>query len=227
LPCIGNDIVYLDLPDNREKIRDRRFLDRVFTSEERTFIKQWPENGNAVLWAFWAGKESAYKALSKSMPGIPSTPRRYEVRFAAALNHCFQSEGNVTWSGVVETPAGQVACQVLLTPDYVHCLAVAGGRLPDEPVIARVLKWDREKDISEALRRAAVRHIAAAAAACPSAVEIIRHLTPKGLGPPCILVDGHRTAMDITLSHDGRYGAFALLDHSATGRNILDSRCED
>ena len=210
MPYIGNDIVDLDLPDNREKIRDRRFLERVFTSEERVLIERTPAGGNTVLWALWAGKESAYKALSKSTPDIPSTPRRYEVRFTAPLNHCLQSEGNVTWSGVVETPAGQVACQALLTPDYVHCLAVAGGCLPDELVIARVLQWDDDEDLSATLRRAAMRCIADAVKIRPSAIEIIRHLTPKGLGPPCVLVDGQRCAADITLSHDGRYGAFAL-----------------
>jgi hypothetical protein len=207
---IGNDIVDLALPDNREKIRDRRFLDRVFTAEEQYFIKQYHGHSNSVLWALWAGKESAYKALSKSTPDIPSTPRCYEVRFTAPLNHCFQSEGNVILSGVVETPAGQVTCQTLLTPHYVHCLAVAGGCLPDEQIIARVLIWDDDEDISTTLRRAAMRCIADAAKVRPSAVDIIRHTMPKGLGPPCVLVDGQRCATDITLSHDGRYGAFAL-----------------
>jgi len=127
----------------------------------------------------------------------------------------------------VETPSGQVACQALLTPDYIHCLAVAGGRLPDERLISRVLKWDHEEDISAALRRAAIRDIADTAAVCSSAIEIIRQPTPKGLSPPCILMDGQRSAMDITLSHDGRYGAFALFDNSATGRNIPGSRCKD
>lgn len=222
MPHIGNDIVDLHLPENREKIRDRRFLDRVFTAEERAFIEQRPEDGHALLWALWAGKESAYKALGKNMPDISSAPRRYRVVFSVlAPDGNNGSDGHVQkirsdkdsiWTGTVETPAGNVSCQALLTPDYAHCLAVAGGCLPDERIVSHILKWKQPENPSAALRRSAIIHMAGAAAVDPSAVEIIRYQTPKGLGMPCVLINGRRCATDITLSHDGRWGAFALLN---------------
>lgn len=210
MPFIGNDIVDLDLPDNRKKIPDRRFLDRVFTADEQKFIAQHAQNA-ALVWALWAGKESAYKALSKSVPGIPSIPRRYRVVFSvAAADKIIEKGGRSVWNGAVETPAGSVLCRVLLTPDYVHCLAIAGGCLSDERLIQRVLRWNQNEDLSAGLRRMAIERLAFAGEVCPSAIEIVRQQTPKGLGPPRVFVNGSRSATDITLSHDGRWGAFAL-----------------
>lgn len=220
MPHIGNDIVDLDLPDNLEKIRDRRFLDRVFSDSERNFIEQHQDHGNDVLWALWAAKESAYKALSKGMPDIPSTPRRYRVVFSVlAPDGTDSSDGQVQktgpnkdsiWTGNVKTPAGNVFCQALLTPDYVHCLAVTGGFLQEKRMISQVLKWNEQQDPSVTLRRAVIQRIADTALLNSSAIEIKRHSTPKGLGPPCVFVHNQPSTIDISLSHDGRYGAFAL-----------------
>lgn len=220
MPHIGNDIVDLDLPDNLEKIRDRRFLDRVFTDSERIFIEQYQEYGNDALWALWAAKESAYKALSKGTPDVPSTPRRYRVDFSVlAPDGTKSSDGQVQkigpnkdsiWTGIVKTPAENVFCQALLTPDYVHCLAVTGGCLQEKRMISQVLKWNEQQDPSVTLRRAAIQRIADTALLNPSAIEIKRHPTPKGLGPPRVFVHHQPSTIDISLSHDGRYGAFAL-----------------
>ena len=78
MPPVGNDIVDLKEPDNCGKSGDDRFLGRVFTPEERDRIVA-AACPDQLLWAFWAAKEAAYKAVSRDDPSICSTPRRYGV----------------------------------------------------------------------------------------------------------------------------------------------------
>ena len=66
---LGNDIV--DLRDSRHegKARDLRFLRRVLSDSEQRDIRQSPDPDQA-LWIRWAGKEAAFKTVSKSV-GTP------------------------------------------------------------------------------------------------------------------------------------------------------------
>jgi hypothetical protein len=66
---LGNDIVDLADPRHRGKTREQRFLDRVFTPREQADIDSSPDSDSA-LWLRWAGKEAAYKTVSKSL-GTP------------------------------------------------------------------------------------------------------------------------------------------------------------
>ena len=77
---VGNDIVDLTNPDVRRKSQDTRFINRVFTQGEQEQIFG-STNPDVMLWALWAGKESAYKIVSKSYPAVPSVPRAYNVSF--------------------------------------------------------------------------------------------------------------------------------------------------
>lgn len=209
MPAIGNDIVDLTTPENRNKSRDRRFLDRVFTPEERAFIGP-AEQPEAILWALWAGKEGAYKAISKINPGVSSVPRRYHVRFLKGdPKTCLVSSQEAILSGLVETPAGEVFFRTLLTPQYVHCLAVTGTCL-SEKLIFQVLDLQDQPDLSASLQRTVVRRLSSLLGIHPSTIEIQRPRTPLGYGPPRIFVEGEETELDISLSHDGRYGAYAL-----------------
>jgi phosphopantetheinyl transferase (holo-ACP synthase) len=66
---LGNDIV--DLADLRHqgKATDQRFLHRVFTVDERETVRS-SSQPDQTLWMLWAGKEAAFKTLSKSL-GTP------------------------------------------------------------------------------------------------------------------------------------------------------------
>ena len=68
---LGNDIVDLADPRHEGKAGDRRFLQRVFSEEEQKDIQS-SENPDRALWIRWAGKEAAFKTISKSL-GIPPT----------------------------------------------------------------------------------------------------------------------------------------------------------
>jgi hypothetical protein len=62
----------VDLADGRHagKAGDHRFLERVFTPEERTIIQS-SAAPDQTLWMLWAGKEAAFKTVSKARGAPP------------------------------------------------------------------------------------------------------------------------------------------------------------
>ncbi|MGD2120552.1 MAG: 4'-phosphopantetheinyl transferase superfamily protein [Gemmatimonadota bacterium] len=67
---LGNDIVDLTDPRHAGKASDHRFLARVFSEAETVQIRA-TENQDRALWARWAGKEAAFKTISKFQGGPP------------------------------------------------------------------------------------------------------------------------------------------------------------
>jgi phosphopantetheine--protein transferase-like protein len=75
---IGNDIVDLAEPGVAGKERDRRFMDRVFTPDERARILE-AAAPTIALWKTWTAKESAFKIASKIREGLVFRHRAFEV----------------------------------------------------------------------------------------------------------------------------------------------------
>jgi phosphopantetheine--protein transferase-like protein len=233
LPPVGNDIVDLKEPDNCGKSGDDRFLGRVFTPEERDRIvgAACPDK---VLWAFWAAKEAAYKAVSRDEPSICSTPRRYFVDMGDQdVDHAFSDREDVTGrialdgqdagkaidaavksegrlAGRVITPRGAAALWIIMTDEYVHALAATEvGDLAT--LVHRVDRIDVEKGTGGAsafVRRQLLLEIAHRLK-YPIDDLAIRN-EPSDRGAPCVFLRGRLLAVEVSLSHDGRFTAFAL-----------------
>ncbi len=78
---LGNDVVALRSPRARNKTRDGRFLERVFTPREREAVLAAPFPDGA-LWLLWAGKESLYKGVTKALGSPPPFQHnRFRVSF--------------------------------------------------------------------------------------------------------------------------------------------------
>jgi hypothetical protein len=60
------------------------------------------------------------------------------------------------------------------------------------------------------VRRAAINHLASILKVPPYYIDIRRDNTPHGYGAPRVFIEGSRTDIDISLSHDGQYSAFAV-----------------
>ncbi len=65
---IGNDVVDLSDPETRQQGLHPRFDERVFDPRERALLGD-SDSPHVLRWAFWAAKESAYKALKRLDPG--------------------------------------------------------------------------------------------------------------------------------------------------------------
>jgi len=189
------------------KSRDIRFVNRVFTTHEQQTILN-GKNRDTVLWSLWAGKETAYKAISKMYPAVTSAPRRYEIELLS-------SNGSVPERGVAHTPFGVVSLRLFVRSDHLHCVGVTEDLAMDS-VIWDVLKVDQyrrshkyqSKIVREMIKQQASFYLNDP----PESMEIKRAMGCHGLEPPVLYVRDTKTAIDISMSHDGRFAACALQD---------------
>jgi phosphopantetheine--protein transferase-like protein len=199
---VGNDIVDLAAPGNLGKSGDGRFLGRVFTAEERAFIAG-SARPDTLLWALWAAKEAAYKAVSRGDPAVCSIPRQYRV----VLDRGNAERTVALLTGKVITPRGELALRIALTADWVHALAAESGAAL-ERLCQRVDDLDGAGDPSAFVRKTLLREIARFLGCAACDLSVIKD--PGGLGTPRVLFRGRVLTAEVSLSHDGRFAAFAF-----------------
>ena len=204
-------------PQNVGKSQNTRFINRVFTPEEQKLISH-ASKQDAMLWTLWAGKETAYKVISKSYPSAISVPRSYRVSLDLAEETDKSGEFPVaddTVTGFVDTPYGKVYIKIFITSDYVHCIGTTSAL---EEIDSLVWHVDRISLNSEALpdyesmfvRRALKKHLAGYIDHNPEDIDIRREKCSNGLMPPFVYIGGRKAGLDISLSHDGMYTAHAF-----------------
>jgi hypothetical protein len=165
----------------------------VFTASERDAIARSPQP-NHLRWTLWAAKESAYKAARKLGSHVVFSPRRFEVDALAG------DEGTVSHDGA------RWRVRLQRGDDAVHVIAMVEKPGAEEPLagLARVASAD--EDLSAAVRRFAVREIAARLAIDSTRIAIVR----RGR-IPVLTLDAEPTAHELSLSHHGSVVAFAAL----------------
>ena len=199
------------------KSRNVRFVNRVFTpSEQRQIVGS--TDPDKALWALWAGKETTYKIISKRY-SVSSSPRLYEVRLSRTdrqerPDSCF-SEGKAL-SGFVDTPHGTCYIRVIITADYIHCI---GNSISSEAMDSVIWQVDRIGPASGdapdfesvAVRKALKKHLSTSCNKSTEDIEIRRAKGSRDLGPPLVYINGRQAEIDISLSHDGRFAAYAFV----------------
>jgi hypothetical protein len=213
--------VDLNDPHNTGKSRNTRFLNRVFTADEkRQIFNAAPVHPDIILWSLWAGKETAYKVISKDNPTVSSVPRLYEVSLFQGCDFKEQvspSFSNTRCDGFVDTPGNRVYIRVCIHRDYVHCI---GNSCSAETLDSMVWHVDTVgpdiyppmADSSVLVRVALKKHLASHYNIRPEQIDIKREKTLKGgLGPPFIYLNGRQADIDISLSHDGQRTAYAFI----------------
>ena len=202
MPPVGNDVVDLAAPGNLGKSGDGRFCGHVFTAEERDLIAG-AARPDALLWAFWAAKEAAYKAISRGDPVICSIPRQYRV----VLETGNAAGTAARLAGKVITPRGELVLRVDLRADWVHALA-AGSEAALDRLCQRVEGLDGAGDPSAFVRVGLLREIARFLGCAAGELSVVKD--PDGPGAPGFLFRGRLLAAEVSLSHDGRFSAFAF-----------------
>lgn len=117
--------------------------------------------------------------------------------------------------GTVDTPYGYIHIRIFVTREYVHCV---GATVPLETTDAVVWHVDRIGSVCEAslaneslcVREALKKHLSACIDESPEGIEIRRERGPHGLQPPFVHLHGRRDDIDISLSHDGIFTAYAF-----------------
>ncbi|MBW3535035.1 MAG: 4'-phosphopantetheinyl transferase superfamily protein [Gemmatimonadetes bacterium] len=218
-PAVGVDVV--DLGDRRcqGKAADTRFVERVMAPVEAEAIAAAPDPDMA-LWRLWASKEAAFKVVSK-MEGGP--PTFVHATFVAA------GEGAVLWQGIEvpvrlevrddalvalawEPPGGSGAGVRwdVVTPDALD----PAPDLELEALVRRHLHEEERPPVhsrpSALVRLGARRALATALAVDEARVSVVCPVGSAGRTPPVARLDGAPVAADVSLSHHGRYLAWAV-----------------
>lgn len=173
-------------------------------------------NADVMLWALWAGKESAYKVVSKSYPAVPSVPRAYNVSFDKDVMQLSRScSVCYIFSGAVRTPCGSILIKTFQTHDSIHCIGASESPEGLDSVIWGVKRISKSLNApphfeSSAVREAAKEHLSLYLNWKPDEIEIRRLKGPRGLEGPIVYVNDRRAGVDISLSHEGEFVAYAF-----------------
>ena len=199
--AVGNDLVYLADPEIAGHHLRARFVARVCAPGERDRLSGSGEP-LVLLWSLWAAKEAAYKAAGKTRPGLVFAPRLYEVDAAM---------GRVRYRDL------EMRVRLSRDPLWVHAVAVCGEGDPGRAVTGvEPIRGGRHQ--SQAVRDLARCGVAAHFGLQETRLAIERPRDPgarDGLAPPRLLLDGRPAGIDISLSHDGPFAAFAALPQGA------------
>ena len=185
------------------------------TPAERKRLDQFPEK-DVLLWALWSGKEAAFKVLAKEDPALPFIPRAYEVHLDDyGLRGTSTDAGscNPHVEGVVLTPEGTIPLRLYRRCTYIHALALSEGEEFFDYVFWRVEVLPELKGVdsleveSRIVREALKRCVATHLGWNQKDMEIRRTEAGNRPGPPRLYYQGKRTTLDLSLSHDGHFGA--------------------
>ncbi len=239
--AVGVDVVWLADPRKAKRVDDARFVRRILAPEEQDLLRAVPPHrAHHLLWELWAGKEAAFKVVSK-LEGTPPPFRHaafVQTPLPALEDH--RETGGLAAPGD-ETRMWQVrwhhhvvaartglhhpeALVAVATPRRLSGAVLVGvGRTdeaerlwgaPEEELRARLTPRELEavhSPASAAVRVAAKVELAALLGLDEGGVEIVCPEGVTGRRPPHVLLDGHRAAgLDVSLSHDGRWLAWAV-----------------
>jgi phosphopantetheinyl transferase (holo-ACP synthase) len=188
---VGNDVVDLCDRSVAEGPRHPRFDARVFAPSEHRALRESPEP-NPLRWAFWAAKEAAYKVAKKLDDAAVWSPLRFVVCFERGLE------------GAVEYADRRIPVQVERDAERVHALA------SDRPEsFARLRSGVARFEGSAAEASAAVRALAREQLAPLLGVPADQLEIASRGRIPVLRMAGRDAPYDLSLSHHGRFVAFA------------------
>ena len=188
---VGNDVVDLEDPEAVGAARRERFVRRILRPAELRVLERAREP-DAALWSFFAAKEAAYKAIVRLRGGAPSAPSAYDV--SCDLASVRLSELRLRLHVHEADGCG-----------FIHAVAWIGARPEFGVGVSR-------GDPGAEARTLAIRCVALTSGWPSSILRIVRDPQAgawDGLGPPWLERDGVRLDACVSLSHHGRFVAYA------------------
>lgn len=199
------------------KSRDFRYLKKILTSAEIEFVCN-SENPDKALWSFWACKETGYKTIRKSYAGLSFLPRQWSVRLNRH-NKMF-TEGEVVIGGadtvfvrIFDLPAGCMHCVGADNLTDLDGIIWGIETLPE-------FSSGEDNEPSSFGRRCLTRKLAGLYKLNFRELEVRRAGGGGELQPPQLYYENKKTPFDISLSHDGKFVAYAFLKQL----NYIDSQ---
>ena len=227
---LGNDVVDLLDVDARPETFHRRFDTRVFAAEERRAIAA-DAHPHALRWAHWGAKEAAYKLARQLDPKFVFSPARLVACFefasprgAGAAQGSFERRGRLELASGPPDRVPAIELKSFETSDFVHVVALAAGSdwrtvvmaveslsMHSEALDSAAAESDSTPSevASLAVRRLALREIAR-----ELGVEVGRLAIGRQGRIPTVELDGRTAEFALSLSHHGRFVAFAFSPRS-------------
>jgi len=189
---IGNDVVDLGDAESRIEALHPRWVDRVFTEAERRALAASPER-HRLHWALWAAKESGYKALRRLDPGAVFSPRAFAIELEEPR------EARAICRGEVRHRDATFALEIRCEAAFVHVVATVPGT--EGSLVARVER--ASGDPGAGVRTAAIAALAEAFDLDAAGLRLAGR-------PPVVHSDAGCVDVPVSLSHHGRFVAFAF-----------------
>ncbi len=209
---VGNDVVDLTVTESKEVLSRKSFLNRVFSPDELDLIRQ-SHTPVATLWKLWACKESAYKALASSLPGIPFHWSAYRVsrdlQTVRYLDHTLSASVIEFQDSVVALVSGMyMEGGALFIDDRFNASSLKKHLLKVE-MLDTLSEYANSVPESALVRRQLIA-LGTELTGIPPANLSIRESGQRGsgVGPALILPDG--SCVQASLSHHGRFFSSAL-----------------
>ena len=188
---IGNDIVDIEEAKRMSNWQRPRFLEKIFTDKEQYLIKS-SENPFILVWRFWSMKEAAYKLYIQLKPSRFYRPKSFECDIDKT--HTTVKYNDFLCYVNTETTSKYIISESRLVekPMISECLMLQNHTLQCK---SKILKKVILSEVSERLN------------------EELQPLSIKKteFGIPSIYKNSKRLNIQLSLSHHGDYGAYAIL----------------
>jgi len=186
---IGNDVVDLLDPETHPGALHPRFDARVFTDDELRALRLSPTPGR-VRWLMWAAKESAFKALRRDDARVAFRPREFAVTPCGG-------------GGVVRHDTGRVPFRVQVTDAGALHVVAFDPEAPSDGAVCGVAVAGADPP-GVAARRMLIEALAPWMGTHAAALDVVQDGRV-----PYVRLRGVRLPIAVSLSHHGRFAAFA------------------
>ncbi len=223
---LGNDVV--DLTTDTEKHLNQRFINRVLSFEEKTYLNH-SLNENTFLWSLWACKEASYKACQKLNKQLLFSPSQFTLD-NNCLSQLVNHENHKDFHGTLQHHKATLQLKISwLTADHsehitqkipshqpaaVHVTAIISSKTDDwdsvQVVLRKIDDSSSYKQQSSEVRKLAQRLL------LDNGISAKIHRPPLNIkdytkpGPPILMSNNTSLPHEISLSHDNEWIAVAL-----------------
>ena len=189
---IGNDIVDLKQAAKDSNWKRRGFLDKVFTTEEQQLIFS-AKDKDQMVWLLWTMKEAAYKAHLQKTEIPFFNPKKIRCQLVSETE------------GFVSVFKAKYQTKSILTEDWIHTQTVSEENTFG---FSDCFLVDALSNISqsEVVRQKLVAYYSATYEIVQSDIKIVKN----SFGIPILKIRNQTLKKSLSLSHHGRFGAFAI-----------------
>jgi len=197
---IGNDIVDIAEAARKSDWRRKGFLRKVFTGKEQLYISN-SDNPDLIVWLLWSMKESAYKIYLRQQRKYFVSPLKLESELITCFKGSFK--GKVFIENFVFSTNSKV------TKEFISTTALADGKLRRGEIFQKDLEF-RNKDFDKQRKEIYL-------SISKTFSEKINKPTGKisikkdNFGIPYIFEEQRQLEASVSISHHGRYGAYAFV----------------